>query len=209
MVASLACVGFGGSREALAQDCEIKKISDGGRANDVAQANFTCLTAKLTAAVSRIENLETELAPFQEAKGAVVAFDRNAAISRVCPKGWSIFLPAGGRFIVGAGQHNGDLTEYPSFSEDKLEAIGGEERVTLELDQMPEHRHAVPLIGSGTVYVDAGKAANTPYFDYRRRENIKQEIQISPPDEGVISTGKGHPHNNMPPYIALYYCRKN
>lgn len=122
----------------------------------------------------------------QVPSGAVLAFDRQR-----CPDGWSPFDALAGRVIVGAGRAEG-LT--PRRVGDR----GGEERVTLTLAQMPEHRHANPTIGPNQVIQEiegleiGGRGSYGP--QHRR-----------PTD----TAGQSQPHENMPPFFTLLYCRKN
>lgn len=74
--------------------------------------------------------------------------------------------------------------------------IGGEERVTLTIDEMPEHTHniaadiASPKTGAGSVMLsDDG----VPFNFYGDR---------------ISSTGGGQSHNNMPPYQETYAWRR-
>ena len=139
--------------------------------------------------------------------GAIVAYVDE------CPNDWSPYEPATSRFIVGAGgkftQGNKVLHEQGKLSVYDVGVKGGDEFVLLTKDEMPKHRHALPLISSNIEYNDAGNGPNTVYFDYRHRKDITQRIIISNDDEGTSESGGGQPHNNMPPYIALYFCKKD
>ena len=112
---------------------------------------------------------------------AVVAFEGK------CPEGWSPYSKAEGRFILGVGK--GPLKKAV-FREEP----GGEEEVTLTVDGMPEHRHGLYFAGA---YLKAG--------------NTEQAIHGNPESLNVTTepAGRGQPHNNMPPYIALYFCKKD
>lgn len=85
-----------------------------------------------------------------------------------------------GRFILGVSNSH-------AFGE-----TGGEEEVTLTVEQMPEHRHFYTK-ATYTRYI-----ANTGSFlcsgDY-----VQDVTQY---------TGGSQPHENMPPYIALSYIIK-
>ena len=74
-LAALFAVSFMLASTAQAQECDIKNVTADGsdKLPDIA-ANFTCVTAKLNAALSRIERLESDLEAFRFAKGAVLAF---------------------------------------------------------------------------------------------------------------------------------------
>ena len=144
--------------------------------------------------------------------GAVVAFDFDIKISSGCPKGWNFFEPAGGRVIVGAGDHQNkwfrsetgevvSITIYPTYVQDiragfsetaSSRATGGEERVTLTVAEMPSHSHDLP--------VNSDPSAQG--LKWQNGYNKKTGMSTS-------EAGDSQPHNNMPPYISLYYCKKN
>lgn len=150
-------------------------------------------------ALARIDMLERELAPFRVAKGAVLAFDRPGGPAgdgaAACPDGWSHFEPAGGRMIVGAGRHDNTdasdrpLTKYTALANDltidKSASTGGEERHLLTQAEMPSHAHGVGAFISDEPPV---------------------KFQSGGDREFITPAGGDQPHNNMPPYVALYYC---
>lgn len=115
--------------------------------------------------------------------GAVVAFDTE------CPKdGWEPYKRGAGRFILGA---------------DKIREIhdkGGAAEHKLTIAEMPEHNHHK---GDGKRYVVqmTGKDTTT------RTDQTSGEIDIVQGFE-LVDEGKGQPHNNMPPYLVLNFCRK-
>ena len=126
--------------------------------------------------------------------GAVVAFDR----SNGCPTGWEEFSGAAGRFIVGAGRHSQHNQYGNPVPEKKLGETGGQDRVKLEIEHMPKHRHRNPSRGADD-----------------RGEEILQSLQATGDGEygGVHErptevTGGDQPHDNMPPYVALLYCKR-
>lgn len=85
-----------------------------------------------------------------------------------------------GRFLLGAS------SSYP------VNATGGEATHTLTINEMPSHSHRVaPVNTTGT----SGSMQTT--FKFGRLEA----------NEGGLETdaaGGGQPHNNMPPYKAVY-----
>ena len=71
---------------------------------------------------------------------------------------------------------------------------GGEEKVTLTVSEMPEHYHSL----------------TTPPYEWSERDGTSDEI-ISPNSgtakavsKTTASVGGSKPHNNMPPYKAVY-----
>lgn len=91
-----------------------------------------------------------------------------------------------GKFIFGA-----DDDTYPLGSE------GGEATHTLTVDEMPPHNHnynsELPGKEGGTlggIKVSYGTAYDN--------------VEVN----GILNTGGGQPHNNMPPYVAFYIWAK-
>jgi len=166
-------------------------------------------------AVQKLISEETAtLQAFTSMKGAVIAFDRSedrggGEAGGACPIGWTLFREAGGRMILGAGSHdNADengaaLSRYDAFSDAPSRAVGGEEAVTLETEDMPQHTHSgtylditVPGAGPNPVMLLPDTAGGA------QKGTAKAVGGITGRD------GPVRPHNNMPPYIALYFCKK-
>lgn len=126
------------------------------------------------------ERFESILIP----RGGVMLWygDANAI-----PTGWAICNGQNGtpdlrgRFALGASD------KYA------LGATGGEETHTLTIAEMPRHYHKFPLgryQGNGSGIAQRETGVHTGDYDY------------------TGDTGEGQPHNNMPPYLALYYIMK-
>ena len=124
--------------------------------------------------------------------GTVAAFD---LLDR-CPVGWSPFAPGQDRVIVGAGgRYRGPIAHEPRHK------TGGEHAVALTIEQMPIHTHETAQgIDWGPVTPGPKENPNALHFE------TKWE---SFPDAIVAAEGGGQTHENMPPYIALYFCRKD
>ena len=125
---------------------------------------------------------------------AVIAFDQPAG----CPDGWSQFKLADGRMIVGVGSGDG-LTPraYRDFN--------GLEEVALERGQMPSHRHNYRITtfdnqASGPI---AGlmKNSTSKYVNQRSASTIAG----GPENTTVLDVAEAH--DNMPPFIALFFCK--
>ena len=151
-------------------------------------------------------------------RGAVAAFDLEA-----CPTGWSPFAHAWGRFIVGAVS-TADLGKIPGdFRQDDGGANlvertfglpGGEQAHILLPNEIPEHRHFLAadvgedgrnnvLTQSNTIKITDGAAVgHDPWYILRGTSEVATL--------GLSSAfGGSEAHNNMPPYVALHYCRKD
>ncbi len=122
-------------------------------------------------------------------KGTIVAW--NGDFSSV-PAGWAVCdgnkgtPDLRGRFIYGKSDA---LT---------LKAIGGEEAHTLIESEIPPHRHTFrsnPTCGCG----GGGCLCSL------NAENDFRVDTITPPS---YPTGGGQPHNNLPPFMVLFYIMK-
>ena len=84
------------------------------------------------------------------------------------------------RFLLGAG--------------DKYEvgAEGGEETHTLTIEEMPSHTHIFQATQWADKTGDIKDNGDTEYIDYEKNRQTQ-------------ATGGSKPHNNMPPYIAVYF----
>ncbi|MEP6018148.1 MAG: hypothetical protein ABJ251_06655 [Paracoccaceae bacterium] len=139
--------------------------------------------------------------------GAVVAFD----LPNRCPEGWGPFAELQGRVIIGASFGIPDnLFRSEATIDRKYRDHGGQEEVALTgHEQLPRHRHEVEVGGSSRL----------SFVDYSQ---FKQDGGTSPlvsnsgtrhpyAGTGTFRTnyvGNSVPHENMPPFIALYYCKK-
>lgn len=100
------------------------------------------------------------------------------------PDGWAICDGTNGtpdlrgRFILGVSEKHA------------LGETGGEEKVTLTVDQMPKHAHSM----GGTGYSTAG--------------SLSIGFDVSAPIRSTSLTGGDKAHNNMPPFYALIYIMK-
>lgn len=146
--------------------------------------------------------------------GAVVAFEAK------CPSGWSRFEPAASRVILGASTKD-ELDNGPSrlrrgSNGDELNArplgsYGGTEQVTLKPAQMPSHSHTVTSSPPGRDIHDGFTGSGehyglSPVYDPAMATTSNwPEVQHP---HFMSTEGAGDPHFNMPPYVALQYCRK-
>ncbi|MEL6680097.1 MAG: hypothetical protein AAFQ51_15435 [Pseudomonadota bacterium] len=137
--------------------------------------------------------------------GAVVAFDG------ACPTGSTDFANGAGKVLLGAGDgqlvatgpHNGDRNpgDRIELTPVALGAQGGYEEYTLTEDEMPRHRHFPHADIDRFVGFDTGVTGNTVEYRSSNTTNIV--------NSGVTDfVGSSVPHNNMPPYVAVYFCKK-
>lgn len=164
------------------------KTDEGAFDVDLASVGYLPLTS--------VDKIKAEILPNTVKQGAILPFD-----TETCPEGWERYVEASGRSIIGTGLGDG-LTNRQLLEQ------GGEENHTLTISEMPAHRHRMAmnetrftgqaqnnfLGGSSTVEYGLGEDGNG--HSHGEYPNI------------VGTTGGGIPHNNMPPFIALTYCKK-
>lgn len=135
--------------------------------------------------------------------GAVLAFDRSEG----CPTGWIEYASARGRAIIGA-------TPLDARPDDKTGGLtprefqqqGGAETHTLTVREMPKHDHTGK---TSTNDEDVWHAADG-HVPVRQSSDGDLGFSTRQPkhEHGIPAEGGGQPHNNMSPYIALYFCKK-
>jgi hypothetical protein len=163
-------------------------------------------TAAITGAVAAWAALKAWVVPEIPA-GLVIA---SVSECRDLKGGWSAFDAAGGRFIIGAGTHppNPGVTKlYEAFTTEGAsprtgfeKASGGEEKHLLTKGEMPKHDHA----NAPYVYLlqSDGNFTISNTGDYTSGQpNLGSVGKIQ-------SEGNDQPHNIIPPYVALYFCKK-
>lgn len=123
-------------------------------------------------------------------QNAIVVFDREEG----CPPGWQEYDAVAGRFIVGVGRH----TEHDEYGNEvtnfKFGDTGGGRTHKLLKSEMPSHEHT---------YTFSSGRISPGHPDHSPNEFGAKDI----PDKPTGTTGGNEPHNNMPPFIALHYCK--
>ncbi len=141
--------------------------------------------------------------------GMVAAFDLPSG----CPQGWSPFADGQGRTIFGASFGLPDsLFRSDKLTQRKYRDHGGDEEVALSEAQMPRHRHDGPEGDYLMWWYKVGGGANHRVIDESNPggsiANGYAEVRDTS-DFSLQPAGQSAPHNNMPPYIALYFCKKD
>lgn len=140
-------------------------------------------------------------------QGAVAAFDLES-----CPDGWSDFVKAQRRMILGAVKGS----DRPRGMQ------GGEEMHILTVSEIPSHQHSRGTLrmepdgrhvhrsrnesgpnGLGAIEQGGDGGGETPVG------MLSAGLHLHRLTGEMGAIGGGKPHNNMPPYIALYFCKKD
>ncbi|MGR3343987.1 MAG: hypothetical protein ACU0DI_12300 [Paracoccaceae bacterium] len=166
-------------------------------------SNFEFLLQRIGELEARMESVQASFpditmvsarAIFGTLDGAVVAFDGSKS-KEGCPPGWTLFSPAAGRFVVGAGVHRNEDGSGVLLQAREQGSTGGEEMHTITAAELPSHLHSYrstdngPLLDNGSNFI--GGAGRFGVVG----------------DKNTSSVGENAPLNNMPPFIALYFCQ--
>lgn len=155
--------------------------------------------------------------------GAVMAFN----LEKGCPPGWSDYKEGRGRVLIGAVQGRQQLGTIPgAFSRDTrgveltekpFGQPGGEMEHVLTEPEMPIHAHVLgaPSLNNGTPMGWLG--VNKVQFSGGDGTSYVLALAGGPERAGcdgdrcrdTAQAGKGQPHNNLPPYVALHFCTKD
>jgi len=141
--------------------------------------------------------------------GAVIAFDLTSG----CPKGWTDVgknehQRFAGRTLIVAGspaERGKSSTKTRPFGDD-----GGEEKVTVGPVGVKPHEHVLGLVSFSQFYPGGGISAG----NITSAGNIVMLPGGSAPsaNQKILTREYGELEskqlNNMPPYIALYFCKK-
>lgn len=134
-----------------------------------------------------------------------VLISNRALTSEMRNAGWCYFKEMGDRFPVavnaGIDQGNADLHQYANGE------TGGAKEVTLTIDQMPKHRH------KAYASEHAGDAVKDPlrcYGPARDQDEYNSALNSNTYTENYLEeTGGSQPHENRPPFKAVYFIIKS
>jgi len=199
--ASVAAVLFLSFEPTLAQECSAALTPD----SPVVEAIACIRELGQALAQARAEPAAPALPP-----NAVVAFaipDPGDPDRDPCPDGWSRYARVNGRVIVGVGTHDPNLPAYKAFD------VAGERDHVLTEAEMPAHYHAIAaesgdgdtgdqLTADNQAMRAAYPGAHDPWYIMRGKNE--------PATVGRSSiVGANQAYSTMPPFIALFYCKKD
>lgn len=84
-------------------------------------------------------------------------------------------------------------------------STGGEAQHTLTVNEMPNHKHPIAPVGDG--YITAW-GASSPEIPSYGLEKIRKDSGGASNRAYAEYVGGNQPHNNMPPYLAVYMWKR-
>ncbi len=115
---------------------------------------------------------------------SIILTDQDCAI---IGDNWKRYEALDGKMPLASGAHTDDREEERAFA---VGQTGGAYRHELTVPEMPSHTH-------GGIYVNG-----TPDADHGDDEIVRLKIGRT------AATGGSEPHENMPPYRVLNFCRR-
>ena len=164
---------------------------------------FAGLEERAAAAAERAAALEArlaEVAPWVAPPGAVLLVDDV----RGCPEGWTDVATRepevfAGRFPVAAGV--GIPEQVPRHRD-----LGGTAQVELDPSALPPHAHDLPLRFTRVPGIEADRGG-TGLVTGSARDQLAVPARTG--RERTGTAGAGAPIENRPPFVALYWCRRD
>lgn len=101
-------------------------------------------------------------------------------------------------FLGGTWERIQDKFLLASGSTYSAGSTGGEETHKLTIDEMPKHTHSIKSGNKNNTWVAPNGVLAYQYQG--------ETALIS--DEWTVATGGDQPHNNMPPYLAVYVWKR-
>ena len=95
-----------------------------------------------------------------------------------------------GKFLVGVDTSDVDFNTSGK--------TGGEKEHTLTISEMPKHSHSI--------VISSGGSKTTSGFDYTYSSSTK--VYSMDDDDMIKMSGESQPHNNLPPYIAVFMWKR-
>lgn len=180
--ASQAATALQARTKALDETVDVAKVL--GRIDEVAQNAVAELDDRILAQLAFPSDA---VVPF--ARGRPSGAQPNGVADDPCPDGWTRYREADGRMILGVGPSDDPFRK------------SGERTHSLTVAEMPSHDHGVYMsLREGPGHALMWSNNPSPGNDVASNSQ-------GPEPAGVLEGG-GEPHDNMPPYIALYFCKK-
>lgn len=203
---------------------EMQRTIDRLEASVSAQAALS--QSDIAAVAQELKDNHLEAIKGEPGEGAQIPSGMVFASTLACTSfgdGWETFREATGRLLIGAGnetlrayrqwRHERPTGGFESINLTEYEvlATGGEEHHTLSESEMPSHAHKIDDRGHShpiTPHNTQNSGSGTVGWLGGRGTVSSQSAGPSRTGIGIEAEGGGTSHNNMPPYIALYFCKK-
>ena len=93
----------------------------------------------------------------------------------------------------------------PGLTQRRLGQFGGTETSTLSVQQMPGHNHRLRCANTAADTGDPDGSLLAPSAPLKDQQFSPGGSIASMHQGNLTNTGGGQPHNNLPPYLAMYF----
>lgn len=123
------------------------------------------------------------------------------------------WTPINGRFLIGAGApENNDDGTSPGSYDFAAGSTGGETTHTLTVSEIPSHVHSVNISSRETlnrvIWGDDYGSSDKNAWGFGYVDDTSSGLPTGASGVTAAYTGGNQPHNNMPPYLAVYMWRR-
>ena len=143
-------------------------------------------------------------------KKCIVSAEMRTIIDTIYPVGsyfWSSENKNPSTFLGGTWVQVKDKFVLAAGDSYAAGSTGGEAQHTLDILEMPTHRHASDSYMNGYAQTATGTDNYVTWVNYGTVNNNDPTTNVGSLGNGAVRTswvGESKPHNNMPPYITAY-----
>lgn len=173
--------------------------------------SITDVKSDLTTTKSSVNSLENKLKELEK-KLTNLSSKNNIPIGMIAlwsgaestiPTGWERVNELSGRFPLGIGSHT-DNSGYSNVINEG--ESGGEYKHKLSEQEMPSHTHDLSIVNMVIADGSNGTTARAVAIN-GGPENGNGNWFVTNTGFPILQTGNNKPHNNIPPYYAVYFIR--
>lgn len=200
-----ACAGLGDAGAAILALTASNEAA-GATAADALCGLLQDVSARAEAAEAQAAELRTALLVTQEQmppRGSILMVDDG----RGCPAGWTDVALAEPEVFAGRMPVATGFAEERTFR--GFREIGGSEAVVLEEANLPPHAHTLPLAFVASRDRAEGSRAGSGFTGGGSFGNQQVATRSLSGRERTERAGGALPHDNMPPYVSLFWCRRD
>ena len=187
-------------------DTELSEASDNAIANKTVTAKFESTDNDISAIQQLINAMWSKIYPI----GSIYISTVSTSPSTLFGGTWEQIK---GRFLLAAGENEANTTtDFGSMSVGELNRpvgeLGGEVTHTLTEAELASHIHQIRSDGGAKSYLVATNGSGSDGPGYSFDDSSHDYDGNTSGAFYATATGGNQPHNNMPPYLAVYVWKR-